>query len=148
MSQKSILVKKNALLANLLIEYQDVFAQSEFYLGNFTGIEHSINTGQAKPIKQCLRCTPACFVGEEEAHLKVLEAGVIGEITSEWASAPVLICKHDGTVRWYIDYRALNDMIVKDVFSLPLIDDCLYTLAGSVWFTKLDANSVYWQVNI
>ena len=38
-------------------------------------------------------------------------------------------------------------MTVKDVFPLPLVDDCLDTLAGSVWFTKLDANSAYWQVN-
>ena len=96
-----------------------------------------------------MRRTPACFVGEEETHLKkMLEAGVIRESTSEWASAPVLIQKRDGTVRWCIDYRALNDVTVKDVFPLPLVDDCLDTLAGSVWFTKLDANSAYWQVII
>ena len=29
-----------------------------------------------------------------------------------------------------------------------MVDDCLDTLAGSVWFTKLDANSADWQVNI
>ena len=136
-------------LAKLLIEYQDVFARDEFDLGNFSGIEHSIDTGQAKPIKQRMRRTPVCFMGEEEAHLKkMLEAGVIQESTSEWASAPVLIRKRDGTVRWCVDYRALNDVTVKDVFPLPLVDDCLDTLAGSVWFSKLDANSAYWQIKI
>jgi hypothetical protein len=51
-------------------------------------------------------------------------------------------------VRWCIDYRALNEKTVKDVFPLPLIDDCLDTLSGSIWFSKLDANSAYWQVPI
>ncbi|MCG7869896.1 MAG: DDE-type integrase/transposase/recombinase, partial [Candidatus Thiodiazotropha taylori] len=73
---------------------------------------------------------------------------MIQESSSDWASSPVLIRKRDGTVRWCIDYRKLNNVTVKDVFPLPLVDDCLDTLAGSVWFSKLDANSAYWQINI
>ncbi|XP_053400393.1 uncharacterized protein LOC128557241 [Mercenaria mercenaria] len=136
-------------LAQLLIEYQDVFAQDEFDLGNFTAMEHVIETGNAEPVKQRMRRTPVCFAGEEEAHLnKMLKAGVIQESISDWASAQVLIRKRNGTVRWCIDYRALNEKSQKDVFPLPLVDDCLDTLSGSVWFSKLDANSAYWQVPI
>ena len=136
-------------LAQLLIEFQDVFATDDFDLGNFTAMEHVIETGDAKPIKQRLRRTPACFAGVEEAHLKkMLDAGVIQESTSDWASAPVLIKKRDGTVRYCIDYRAVNDVTVKDMYPLPLIDDCLDTVAGSIWFSKLDANSAYWQIHI
>ena len=81
-------------LAQLLGSFEDVFAKNEFDLGTFTEIEHTIDTGGARPIKQRLRCTPACFVGEEETHLKkMLDAGVIQESTSEWASSPVLIIK-------------------------------------------------------
>jgi hypothetical protein len=58
----------------------------------------------------------------------------------------VLIRKRNGSVRWCIDYRALNEVTVKDVFPLPLVDDCLDNLASSVWFSKLDANSAYWQI--
>ena len=86
---------------------------------------------------------------EEEAHLKkMLEAGVFKESPSDWASSPVLIRKRDGSVRWCIDYRGLNKVTVKDVFPLPLIDDCLDTLAENVWFSRLDANSACWQINI
>jgi transposase InsO family protein len=136
-------------LAAILRQFEDVFASSEFDLGNFSEIEHAIDTGDAKPIKQRMRRTPACFEPEEEAHLKkMLDAGVIRESMSEWASPPVLIRKRDGTVRWCIDYRALNNVTVKDVFPLPLVGDCLDTLAGNVWFSKLDANSAYWQIKI
>ena len=109
----------------------------------------TINTGDAKPVKDHMRRTPACFVGEEEAHLKeILDAGVIQPSTSDWASAPVLIRKRDGSVRWCIDYRGLNNVTVKDVFPLPLIEDCMDSLAGKEWFSKLDANSAYWQIKI
>lgn len=82
--------EQSASLCRLLCNFEDVFAKDEFDLGNFTAIEHSIDTGDAQPIKQRMRRTPACFAGEEEAHLKkMLDAGVIQESTSEWASAPV-----------------------------------------------------------
>ena len=126
-----------------------MFAKYEFDLGTFTGIEHAIDTGDAKPVKQRLRRTPACFAGEEETHLKkMLKSGVIQESISDWASSPVLIRKRDGNVRWCIDYRAVNNVTIKDVFPLPLVDDCLDTLSGNVWFSKLDANSAYWQVTV
>jgi hypothetical protein len=42
----------------------------------------------------------------------------------------------------------LAALTIKDVFPLPLVDECLDTLAGNVWYSKLDANSAYWQVKI
>ena len=96
----------------LLSEYSDVLAQDDLDF-NFTALEHAIDTGTAKPVKQRMRRTPACFVDEEEAHLqKMLNAGVIQPSISEWASAPALIRKRDGGVRWCIDYRALNTVTV------------------------------------
>ncbi len=78
----------------------------------------------------------------------MLKAKVIRPSSSEWASAPVLVRKRDGNVRWCVDYRALNTVTVKDVYPLPLVEDCLDMLAGNVWYSKLDANSAYWQVRI
>lgn len=134
---------------SLLMEYRDIFARSEFDLGNFTDIEHPISTEAAKPIKMKMRRTPASFVPEEESHLqKMLKAGVNRPSLSEWCSAPVLIRKRDGSVRWCVDYRALNNVTIKDVFPLPNVEECLDTLQGNIWFSKLDANSAYWQVRV
>ena len=116
-------------LAKLLIEFEDVFAKSEFDFGDFMDIVHDIDTGSSKPI---MRRTPAGFAGEEKAHLeKMLKAGVIKPSISECASAPVLVRKRDGTVRWCVDYRALNSVTTKDVFPLLLVEDCMDTLAGN-----------------
>ena len=136
-------------LENLLINFADVFSSHEFDLGNFTAIEHAIETGDAKPIKQRFRRTPTCFVGEEEKHLeKMLKADVIEPSISEWASSPVLVRKRDGSVRWCVDYRALNKVTKKDVFPLPLVEECLDSLSGNVWFSKLDATWGYWQIKV
>jgi hypothetical protein len=36
----------------------------------------------------------------------------------------------------------------KDVYPLPLIEECMDTLSGNEWFSKLDANSGYYQVKV
>ena len=69
-----------------LLDYQDIFSAHDTDLGRFNGITHSIDTGDAKPIKQRQRRTPLGFEGEESAHLqKMLEAGVLEPSHSEWA---------------------------------------------------------------
>lgn len=129
----------------LLIEFQDVFAKDEFDLRNFTAIEYSIDTGDNKPVAERMRRIPVGFEKEEEAQLqKIIEAGVIKPSISEKASASALVRKRDGGVRWCINYRLLNSRSVKNVFPLPLVEECLDTLAGNIWYSKLDANSAYW----
>ena len=67
---------------------------------------------------------------------------------SDWASVPVPARKKDESVRWCVDYRALNKVTIKDTYPLPLIEECLDTRAGNQWFSKLDANAAYWQIKI
>jgi len=55
-------------LRKLLCEFEDVFAKNEFDLGKFDAIEHGIDTGTNRPVKQRMRRTPLGFAGEEEAQ--------------------------------------------------------------------------------
>ena len=74
------------------------------------------------PIKQRMRRTLLRYANEEREHLeKLLEAGVIVPLASEWASPSVLVRKRDGSVKWCIDLWKLNDVTVKDSFPLPLL---------------------------
>lgn len=138
------------LVAPLLIEYQDVFSKGDLDIGLFNrNIKHRIDTGDAKPIKQRLRRIPLQFEKEEENHLKqILEKGVIQESISEWAAIPVLVRKKDGSLRYCIDYRALNKVTVKDAFPLPNIESCLDTLSDNIFMTTLDMAAGYYQLEI
>jgi hypothetical protein len=54
--------------------------------------------------------------------------------------------KKDGTLRFCVDYRKLNDVTVKDAYPLPQIDENRDVLARAKWFSTLDLASGYWQV--
>ena len=47
-----------------------------------------------------------------------------------------------------VNYQELNKVTIKDTYPLPLIEECLDTLAGNQWFSKHDANAAYWQIKI
>ena len=78
----------------------------------------------------------------------MLEKKIIEPSASPWASPVVLVKKKDGTTRFCIDFRKLNDLTQKDAYPLPRIDAMLDTLHGPKWFTTLDLMSGYWQVEM
>ena len=78
----------------------------------------------------------------------MLGRGVIEPSSSPWASPVVLVQKKDGSTRFCIDYRKVNQVTRKDAYPLPRIDMTLDMLHGSQWFTTLDLLSRYWQVEM
>ena len=136
-------------LWELLKEYSDIFSAEGKPLGRTTLVQHKIHTGNHGPIKQRPRRAPLGQeeVIEEELN-KMLKEGVISPSSSAWASPVVLVRKKDGSIRFCIDYRRLNDITEKDAYPLPRVDDNLDALAGAKLFSTLDLASGYWQVGL
>ncbi|XP_018784248.1 PREDICTED: uncharacterized protein LOC108966005 [Bactrocera latifrons] len=67
---------------------------------------------------------------------------------SEYASPVVIVKKKNGNDRLCIDYRRLNKLIIRELFPLPSIEECLQKAARYKYFTTLDLNSGYYQIEI
>jgi hypothetical protein len=50
----------------------------------------------------------------------------------------IFVLKKDGTQRLCMDYRALNEVTVKNKYPLPRIDDMFDELCGACVFSKID----------
>ena len=84
----------------------------------------------------------------EKAVSELIAQGVVERSQSPWSSAVVLVRKKDGSTRCCVDYRALNNVTIKDSYPLPRVDDTLDALAGAKWFSTLDLKSGYHQVEM
>jgi hypothetical protein len=60
----------------------------------------------------------------------------------------IFVLKKDGTQRLCVDYHALNEVTIKNKYSLPRIDDLFDQLRGACVFSKIDLRSGYHQLKI
>eukprot|EP00253_Pinus_taeda_P010929 PITA_10929 len=79
---------------------------------------------------------------------ELLQKGHIRPISSPYGSLILLVQKKDGTWRFYIDYRALNKITVRNRYLIPWIDDLLDQLKGKKYFSKINLKPRYHQVPI
>ena len=82
-------------------------------------------------------------------ELDAMEAqGVISKVQqpTPWCAGMVVVKKKNGGVRICVDLKPLNRCVLREHHPLPKVNDILGQLTGATMFTKLDANSGFWQV--
>ena len=91
-----------------LLEFLDVL-QSE--PGHTTLVEHSIRSGTASPVKLQPYRLPQVYRELVKEELQAMEeSGIIEPSTSSWGAPVVLVKKKDGSMRFCVDYRCLNEL--------------------------------------
>ena len=101
---------------------------------------HSIFTARNVPLP--LRAK----VKDELSRMETL--GVIARVEepTPWCAGMVVVPKKSGAVRICVDFRPLNEAVLREAHPLPTVDESLAHLSGATLFSKLDANSGFWQV--
>lgn len=136
-------------LKNLIVEFGDIFKEPEGPLGQTDLVLHEIDTGGEKPVKLPPRRLPQKQKEIIDKELdKMLKDNIIEPSDSPWSSHICLVTKKDGSLRFCVDFRKLNQITRKDAYPLPRIDDTLDTLTNSKWFSTLDLASGYWQIRM
>ena len=76
--------------------------------------------------------------------------GVITKINepTEWCAGIVAVPKPNGKIRICVDLTKLNESVCRERHILPSVNHTLAQLSGATVFSKLDANSGFWQINL
>jgi hypothetical protein len=56
--------------------------------------------------------------------------------------------KNNRDLRFYVDYRALNKLIMKNRHTLPLIDETIDRLSNTKIYIKLDLKDAYYRIRM
>jgi hypothetical protein len=84
----------------------------------------------------------------KEQLQELLTQGFIRLSVSPWGALVLFTKKKDGTLRMCIDYRELNDMTIKNKYSLPRMDELFDQLQSAGCYSKLDLGQGYYQVKV
>jgi hypothetical protein len=146
----------NQLKVNLIedirvvCEYPDVFPDELLGMPPECNIEFLIDllSGAAPIAKRPYRM----LVGELEELKKQVKELVDNQFihpsSSPWGAPMIFVEKKDGTQRICVDYRALNEVTIKNKYPLPRIEDLFDQLKGARVFSKIDLMSGYHQLRI
>lgn len=77
---------------------------------------------------------------------ELLDVGHIRHLKVPFGAPILFQKKKEGTQRLCVDYRALNNVTVKNKYPIPLIVELFDHLGQAKVFTKIDLRKGYYQV--
>ncbi|KAL2943047.1 Transposon Tf2-9 polyprotein [Bienertia sinuspersici] len=138
-------------ISGVLKEFEDVMpAELPKKLPPRREVDHEIELepGARPPAMSPYRMAPPELEELRKQLKELLDAGFIRPSKAPYGEPVLFQRKHDGSLRMCIDYRALNMIIVKNKYPIPLVADLFDRLGKARFFSKLDLRSGYWQVRI
>ena len=132
----------------LIHDYVDIFSYAEPGETDLVELDLKLQPGAA-PVRQKVRPLNPAMEADLQKQLDAwLEQGVIETSDSPWSSPLVPVRKKDGTVRWAVDYRRVNQVLEQDAYPLPRIQTLLEKAGGHQVYSTLDQTQAYFNIRI
>ncbi|GKV37748.1 hypothetical protein SLEP1_g45738 [Rubroshorea leprosula] len=131
-------------------DFKDVFPRELPKLSPKREIEFMIDLlpGIAPISQPPYRMAPVKLIELEKQLQELLDKRFIRMSVSPWGAPVLFVKKKDASLRLCVDYRKLNQVIVKNKNPLPSVDDLSDQLQGAKAFSKIDLRSRYHQLRI
>ena len=132
-------------------EFKDVFPENlPSGLPPSREVDHKIELlpGSIPPSRPTYRLSATEMVELKKQLDELLAAGFIQHSKSPYGAPILFVKKKDGTMRMCVDYRALNNVTIKNSYPLPRVDELFDRLQGAQYFSKIDLRSGYHQIRI
>lgn len=143
------LSEEQKVTADLLISRFRDMSYEERGLGRTSLITHTIDTGDAAPIRQrYYRMSPEKQRILVEQLDEMLKDDVVEPCESPWSSPVLLTPKKNGELRFCLDSRKLNAITKKDAYSLPYMTEILDNLKDAKFLSSIDLSKSFWQILI
>lgn len=129
----------DANIQEVLDKYDEVFVEPKS-LPPARALDHSI---PLKPGAMPVNLRPSRYNYHQKNELEkqvkdMFTSGLIQHSKSNFSSPTLLVKKKDGTWRFCVDYRDLNDITIKDKYPIPIVDDLLDELCSATMFSKVE----------
>ncbi|XP_058863386.1 zinc finger protein 571-like [Acipenser ruthenus] len=136
--------EKHSQLQDVLQRFSEVLGD---HMGRSDTVQHHITTNGSPPCRQRpYPYSPEKRMSIQQQVEEMLKLGVVEPSKSPWASPVVIVKKKDGSDRFCVDYRRLNQATQTDAFPMVNMREVLDSLHGAVYFSTLDLRCGYWQI--
>ena len=120
LDQANITEQQKEHLLKFSTDWRDIFSKDAKDLGKCDLTKHQINLNDETPFKEpARRIPPAIFEEIREHLLEMTEAGAVRESKSSYSSNAVIVRKKDGSIRFCVDFRKLNNKQSKMLMQFP-----------------------------
>lgn len=116
-------------------------------MGTIVGWKHHIKVTDKTPVFSKPYKTPMDLKTPLKKEItSLLKEKIIIKSYSSYASPAFTIAKISGALCLVIDYRKLNSVTVKKVYSFSIVEDTLSGASGSIKFSTIDLQKGYYQI--
>ena len=132
----------------ILHDYKGIFEG----VGKLTGYKVKLHVDPEVPaVAQPVRRTPFSLrekVKEKIEELVAMDIIEPVEGPTPWVSPVLIVPKQNDEIRLCVDMRRANEVIIRERYQIPTVDEVLHNLNQSTVFSKLDLKWGYHQLEL